>query len=95
MGVACGGGGAGVTEQRLNMTKAQPLFKQMGGETVAQRVDRDFFLIPHRVTTAFMAVWAPPRSMCEMALRIRSGEPTALGNNQQGLRCLHHKARNA
>src|SRR3972149_9402975 len=54
-----------------------------------------FFLIPHWVTTAFMAAWAPPRSMCVVALRICSGEPVALGNNQQGLRCLHHKARNA
>jgi hypothetical protein len=35
MSVACSGGGAGVTEQRLNMTQAQALFKQMGGETVA------------------------------------------------------------
>ena len=95
MSVACGSGGAVVAEYRLNMTKAQALFKQMGGETVAQGVNRDFFLIPHWVTTAFMAVWAPPRSMCVVALRIRSGEPTAFGNSQQGLRCLHHKARNA
>jgi len=35
MSVACGGGGAVVTEYRLNMTKAQALFKQMSGETVA------------------------------------------------------------
>ncbi len=77
------------------MTKAQAVFKQMSGETVPKGVNRDFFLIPHWVTTAFMAVWAPPRSMCVVALRIRSGEPVALGNNQQGLRCLHHKARNA
>ena len=95
MSVACGGGGAAVAEYRLNMTKAQAVFKQMGGKAVAQGMNRDFFLIPHWVTTAFMAAWAPPRSMCVVALRIRSGEPTALGNNQQGLRCLHHKARNA
>ena len=95
MSVAGGGCGAGVTKYRLNMTKAQALFKEMGGKTVAQGVNRDFFLIPHWVTTAFMAAWAPPRSMWVVALLIRSGEPMALGNNQQGLRCLHHKARNA
>ena len=55
MSVACGGGGTAVTEYRLNMAKAQALFKQMCGETVAQGVNRDFFLIPHWVTTAFMA----------------------------------------
>ncbi len=43
MSVPCGGGGAAVTEQLLNMAKAQTLFKQMGGETVAKGVDRDFF----------------------------------------------------
>ena len=77
------------------MPEAQALLKQVSGKAVAKGVERDFFLIPHWVTTAFMAVWAPPRSMCVVALRIRSGEPMALGNNQQGLRCLRHKTRNA
>ena len=95
MCVAYCGGGAAVTEQRLDMTKAQALFKQMRCKTVAQGVNRNFFLKPHCSTTVFMAAWVPPRSMCVVALRMRSGEPTALGNNQQGLRCLHHKARNA
>ena len=63
MGISCGGRGAGMTEEYLDMTKAQAAFKQMGCETVSQGVNRDFFLIPHWVTTAFMAAWAPPRSM--------------------------------
>ena len=92
MSIACGGGRAAVAEYFLNMTKAQAFFKQMCGETVAQGVSGDFFLMPHWVTTVFIAAWAPPRSMWVVARRIRSGEPTALGNNQQGLRCLHHKA---
>jgi hypothetical protein len=63
MRIACSGGWAGVTEYRLDMTKAQALFKQMGGETMAKGVNRYFFLIPHWATTAFMAACAPPRSM--------------------------------
>ena len=39
MSVACRGGGAGVPEQRLNMTKAQALFQQMGCKTVAKGVN--------------------------------------------------------
>ena len=31
LGVACGGGGAGVPEQGLNMAQAQPAFKQVRG----------------------------------------------------------------
>jgi len=53
--IASSGSGACVAEEGLNMTKAQALFEQMGCETVAKRVNRDFFLIPHWVTTAFMA----------------------------------------
>ncbi len=34
-----GGGGTAVAEQRLNMAQAQALFKQMGGQTVAQGMD--------------------------------------------------------
>jgi hypothetical protein len=49
------GGGACVAEEGLNMTKAQALLKQMSGKAVAKGVDRDFFLMPHWVTTAFMA----------------------------------------
>ena len=68
---------------------------QSAGDASKQKVVHETFFIPHWVTTALIAAWAPPRSMCVVARRIRSGEPTALGNNQQGLRCLHHKARNA
>ncbi len=30
--IECGGGGAGVTQQALDMAQAQALFKQMGGK---------------------------------------------------------------
>jgi len=53
----------GMTEQGLNMTKAQASFKQMGGKTVAKGVYVDFFLIPHSSTTVFMAFCAPPLSI--------------------------------
>ncbi len=95
MSISCCCGGAGVSEDYLDMAKAQSAFKQMSGKTVTKGVDMDFFFKPHWVTTAFMAAWVPPRSICVVALLIRSGEPTALGNNQQGLRCLRHNARNA
>ena len=55
VGISCGGGGAGVAEQLLNMTQTQALFEQMGRETVSKRVDRYFFFIPQCCTTAFMA----------------------------------------
>ncbi len=84
MGIARRGGGAGVTQYALNMTQTQAPFEQMGGEAMAQGVDRDFFLIPHWVTTAFMAAWVPPRSMWVVAQRMRSGEPAALGNSKCG-----------
>lgn len=84
-----------MTEQALDMPQAQAIFQQVPRKAVSKGVDRDFFLIPHWVTTAFMAAWVPPRSMGVVAVRMRSGEPTALGNNQHGLRCLHHKARSA
>ena len=35
MSVDCGGCGAVVTQDRLNMTKAQAVFKQMGGKAVS------------------------------------------------------------
>ena len=44
-----------MAEQALDMTQTEALFEQMRREAVAQRVDRDFFLIPHCRTTAFMA----------------------------------------
>ncbi len=47
VGVTGGGGGACMTEQVLDMAQAQPLLKQMGGVGVVQRVNRNFFLIPH------------------------------------------------
>ena len=43
-GVYGGGSGAGMAEQALEMEKTQAVFKQMGGEGVAQRVDGDLFL---------------------------------------------------
>ncbi len=99
MGIACGGGGAGVAEQALDMTQTEALFEQVRGEAVAQRVDRDFFLIPHCCTTAFMAACAPPRSIDVVALRMRSGEPPALANNKRGCSCassrtLAHSVKN-
>lgn len=55
MRVARGCGGAAMTEYGLYMSKAQAALKQMGGIAVPEGVDRDFFLIPHWFTTAFMA----------------------------------------
>jgi hypothetical protein len=55
MSIASGGGGACMAKEGLNMTQAQPPLKQMSGEAVAKGVDRDFFLMPHWLTTAFMA----------------------------------------
>jgi len=83
-GIACGGGWTGMTEQALDMTQTQALLKQMGGKGMSERMDGDFFLIPHCVTMAFMVAWTLPRSICLVAWRIRSGEPTALGNNKFG-----------
>ena len=84
-----------MTEQRLDMAQAQTLFEQVGSVAVAQRMDRDFFLIPQDCTTAFIAAWAPPRSICPLAWAIRSGEPTEFGNNHCGWRCLDHRLRSA
>ena len=53
--IASGSGGTGMAEQTLNMTQAQAPFEQMSGKTVAQGMDRDFFLIPHSLTSTFMA----------------------------------------
>ena len=39
MRIERGGGRAAVAEQGLDMTQAQALLKQMGGPTVAQRMD--------------------------------------------------------
>ena len=47
MSIKCGCRRAGMAKYGLNMTKAQAVFKQMGGETVAQGMNCDFFLIPH------------------------------------------------
>lgn len=54
-GISCGGGGAGVAEQFLDMTQAQALFEQVGSQTVTKGMDGYFFLIPQCCTTAFMA----------------------------------------
>ena len=43
MCIACGGGGAGMTEQRLDMAQTQALFEQMRGEGMAQGVNGGFF----------------------------------------------------
>ena len=45
----------GVTQQGLNMPETQAAFKQVCGETVAQRVNADFFLMPHSATATLMA----------------------------------------
>ena len=55
MSIASGGGGACMAKEGLNMTQAQAPLKQMSGKAVAKGVDRDFFLMPHWLTTAFMA----------------------------------------
>ena len=44
-----------MAEDDLDMTKAQAALEQMGGIAVPEGVNRDFFLIPHWFTTAFMA----------------------------------------
>ena len=93
--IACGCGRTGMAEQALDMTQAQALFEQVCGKGVAQGMNRDLFFIPHSASNTFSAFWAPPRSMGVAALRMRSGEPTELGNSKRGLRCLHHKARSA
>jgi hypothetical protein len=66
------------------MTQAQALLEQMGCKGVTQRVNRDFFWIPHCATTAFMAAWVPPRSMGVVASRTRASGPLALGNSSRG-----------
>ena len=55
MSIASGGGGACMAKEGLNMAQAQAPLKQMSGKAVAKGVDRDFFLMPHWVRTAFMA----------------------------------------
>lgn len=82
--ITCSGCRTGMTEQSLNMTKAQALFKKMGGKAVAKGVNMDFFLIPHSSTTVFMAFCVPPLSIwvvaCWMVLRL----PFVLGNIKYG-----------
>jgi hypothetical protein len=55
MSVAGCGFGAAVAEDSLDVTDVQAFFQQMGCKRVPQGVDRDFFLMPHCSTTAFMA----------------------------------------
>ena len=55
VGITGGGGGALVTEEGLNMPEAQALFEKMCCEAVTKGVNGNFFLMPHWVTTAFMA----------------------------------------
>lgn len=54
-GISCGGGGAGMAGQLLNMTQTQAIFEQVGSQAVSKRVNRNFFLMPQCRTTAFMA----------------------------------------
>lgn len=63
LGVACGGGRAGMAEQRLDVAQAQALFKQVGGEGMAECVNGGFFLMPQSASILFIAACAPPRSM--------------------------------
>lgn len=56
VGIACSGGGACVAKEALNMPQAQALLKEMCCKAVAKGMDGDFFLMPHCLTTAFMAV---------------------------------------
>ena len=55
MSIASGRGGGCMAKEGLNVTQAQAPLKQMSGKAVAKGVDRDFFLMPHWVRTAFMA----------------------------------------
>ena len=55
MSITSGGGGACMAKEGLNVTQAQAPLKQMSGKAVAKGVDRDFFLMPHWLTTAFIA----------------------------------------
>jgi len=55
VGIAGRGGRACVAEESLDMPEAQALLKQMSGKAVSKGMDGDFFLMPHWVTTAFMA----------------------------------------
>jgi hypothetical protein len=61
--VACGGGGTGMAEQRLNVAQAQALFEQMRGEGMAQGMNGGFFLMPQSASVFFIAVCTPPRSI--------------------------------
>ena len=47
LGIARGGGGTGMAEQALEMTQTEALFEQVRRKAVAQRMEGDFFLIPH------------------------------------------------
>ena len=59
--IASGGAGTGMAEQILNLAQAQATFEQMGGKTVSEGMDRDFFLMPHSLTNTFMATCVLPR----------------------------------
>lgn len=61
--VSCGGVRVGMAQKGLDMTQTQAAFQQMRGKAVAQGMDGDFFLMPHSLTTTFMAFWAPPLSI--------------------------------
>ena len=63
MGVTRSGGGTGMAEQGLDMPQAQTVFEQVGGEGMAQGVNRGFFLMPQSASITFIAACTPPRSM--------------------------------
>ena len=71
-----------MAEQILNLAQTQAAFEQMGGKTVAEGVDRDFFLMPHSLTSTFMATCVLPRFIWVVACRTVSSEPRALGNRK-------------
>lgn len=55
LGVPYGGVRIGMTQKGLDMTQAQATFKKVSGKAVAKGMDGDFFLMPHSLTTTFMA----------------------------------------
>ena len=55
LGITCGGVRAGMTQNDLNMAQTQATFQKMRGKAVAKGMDGDFFLMPHSLTTTFMA----------------------------------------
>ena len=55
LGVAFGSVRVGMAQKELDMTQAQATFQKVSGKAVAKGMDGDFFLMPHSLTTTFMA----------------------------------------